>query len=81
MSRKIMIVTGEASGDLHGGNLVKSLQSKEPELQFCGMGGPELAACGVEILYDAAKVSVVGFFEVCQLFQFECFSRYSGFRY
>lgn len=59
-----MIVTGEASGDLHGGNLVKSLQSKEPELQFCGMGGPELAACGVEILYDAAKVSVVGFFEV-----------------
>ncbi|MCP4343795.1 MAG: lipid-A-disaccharide synthase [Desulfobulbaceae bacterium] len=64
MSRKIMIVTGEASGDLHGANLVRSLQSKEPELQFCGMGGPELAACGVEILYDAAKVSVVGFFEV-----------------
>ena len=59
-----MIVTGEASGDLHGANLVRSLQSKEPGLQFCGMGGPELAACGVEILYDAAKVSVVGFFEV-----------------
>lgn len=64
MKRKIMIVTGEASGDLHGANLVRSLQSKEPDLQFCGMGGPELAACGVEILYDAAKVSVVGFFEV-----------------
>lgn len=59
-----MIVTGEASGDLHGANLVRSLQSKEPNLQFCGMGGPELASCGVEILYDAAKVSVVGFFEV-----------------
>jgi lipid-A-disaccharide synthase len=64
MNRKIMIVTGEASGDLHGANLVRSLQSKEPELQFCGMGGLELASCGVEILYDAAKVSVVGFFEV-----------------
>ena len=64
MKRKIMIVTGEASGDLHGANLVRSLQSKEPDLQFCGMGGPELVACGVEILYDAAKVSVVGFFEV-----------------
>jgi len=64
MSRKIMIVTGEASGDLHGSNLVKALRSKEPNLQVCGMGGPELAALGVEILYDAAKVSVVGFFEV-----------------
>lgn len=59
-----MIVTGEASGDLHGANLVKALRFKQPGLQFCGMGGPELAALGVEILYDAAKVSVVGVFEV-----------------
>lgn len=59
-----MIVTGEASGDLHGANLVRSLLSKNPELQFCGMGGPELASLGIEILYDAAKVSVVGLFEV-----------------
>ncbi len=64
MNRKIMIVTGEASGDLHGANLVKALRLHQPELQFCGMGGPELAALGVEILYDAAKVSVVGVFEV-----------------
>lgn len=64
MSGKIMIVTGEASGDLHGANLVKALRSKNPRLQFYGMGGAELAAAGVEILYDAAKVSVVGVFEV-----------------
>lgn len=64
MSSKIMIVTGEASGDLHGANLVRSLKSQNPELQFCGMGGPELASLGVEIIFDAAKVSVVGFFEV-----------------
>lgn len=64
MSDKIMIVTGEASGDLHGANLVKALRSKNPRLQFYGMGGTELAAVGVEILYDAAKVSVVGVFEV-----------------
>ncbi|MGB3211996.1 MAG: lipid-A-disaccharide synthase [Desulforhopalus sp.] len=64
MSPKIMIVTGEASGDLHGANLVKSLRAKHPNLKFCGMGGEELAALGVEILYDAAKVSVVGVIEV-----------------
>jgi len=61
---KIMIVTGEASGDLHGANLVRALQSRSSELTFCGMGGSELKALGVEILYDAAKVSVVGIVEV-----------------
>ena len=64
MNQKIMIVTGEASGDLHGANLVKALRAIRPDLQFCGMGGPELGALGVDILYDAAKVSVVGVFEV-----------------
>ncbi len=64
MTSNILIVTGEASGDLHGANLVRSLVKKKPDLSFCGMGGPELASCGVEILFDAAKISVVGIFEV-----------------
>lgn len=64
MSKKIMIVTGEASGDLHGSNLVRAMLLKDQDLQFYGMGGPELASLGVEILYDAAKVSVVGALEV-----------------
>jgi len=64
MTSNILIVTGEASGDLHGANLVRSLVNKKPDLSFCGMGGPELASCDVEILFDAAKISVVGIFEV-----------------
>ncbi|EKD40423.1 MAG: hypothetical protein ACD_75C00057G0015, partial [uncultured bacterium] len=64
MTPKIMIVTGEASGDLHGANLLRSLQAKIPDLEVCGMGGHELASLGMEILFDAAKVSVVGIFEV-----------------
>ncbi|BCL60812.1 hypothetical protein DGMP_15050 [Desulfomarina profundi] len=59
-----MIVTGEASGDLHGANLVRALQSRSSDLSFCGMGGNELKSLGVEILFDAAKVSVVGIVEV-----------------
>lgn len=59
-----MIVTGEASGDLHGSNLVKAMQKKCEELSFVGMGGEEMAAVGVEILFDAKKVSVVGVAEV-----------------
>lgn len=60
----IMIVTGEASGDLHGANLVRALQSRSSDLSFCGMGGSELKSLGVDILFDAAKVSVVGIVEV-----------------
>ncbi|MGW8195571.1 MAG: lipid-A-disaccharide synthase [Desulforhopalus sp.] len=64
MSLNIMIVAGEASGDLHGANLVRALQAHSQHLQFCGMGGRELSAAGVEILYDAARISVVGVVEV-----------------
>lgn len=60
----IMIVAGEASGDLHGARLVKALKELEPDLDVCGMGGKELAAQGVELLYDAAKLAVVGILEV-----------------
>ncbi len=59
-----MIVAGEASGDLHGAHLVKAMRRHEPDLVFYGMGGVELTAAGVELLYDAKKLAVVGAFEV-----------------
>lgn len=59
-----MIVTGEASGDLHGANLVRAMLRKGSTLSFSGMGGEEMAQAGVEILFDAKKVSVVGVAEV-----------------
>lgn len=64
MTSHIMIVTGEASGDLHGANLLRAMHRRVPDLQVCGMGGGELAKLGMEILFDAAKVSVVGILEV-----------------
>ena len=62
--RQIMIVAGEASGDLHGAHLVQAMRELEPGLRFCGLGGRELKAAGVEILYDAARLAVVGLTEV-----------------
>lgn len=59
-----MIVSGEASGDLHGAHLVAALKEMMPYLSVCGMGGRELRAQGVDILYDAAKMAVVGLVEV-----------------
>ncbi|MGI6637942.1 MAG: lipid-A-disaccharide synthase [Desulfobulbus sp.] len=60
----VMIVAGEASGDMHGAALVQAMRQLRPELHFCGMGGRELQAAGVELLYDAAKLAVVGAVEV-----------------
>lgn len=59
-----MIIAGEASGDLHGAKLVRAMQKVRPELTFCGMGGKELLAAGVDILFDAKKIAVVGLAEV-----------------
>ena len=62
--KKIMIVTGEASGDMHGANLVRELRALDHDLLFFGMGGTELKKTGTELLYDAARLSVVGIMEV-----------------
>ncbi|MCW5199370.1 lipid-A-disaccharide synthase, partial [Desulfobulbus sp. F1] len=59
-----MIVAGEASGDMHGARLVEAMRKIQPDLRFSGIGGKELAAAGVELLFDASKIAVVGITEV-----------------
>lgn len=59
-----MIIAGEASGDLHGANLVRAMHAMRSELTFSGMGGKELIAAGVDILFEAKKIAVVGIAEV-----------------
>lgn len=61
--KKILIIAGEPSGDLHGSNLVKSLK-KEKNIKFFGIGGEKLKKEGVEILGNINKIAVMGFFEV-----------------
>lgn len=59
-----MIVAGEASGDLHGANLVKEALRLDPGLSFFGIGGPRMREAGVETLVDASRMAVVGLVEV-----------------
>jgi len=63
-SRKILLVAGEVSGDLHGSHLVEALQRIEPEIQFFGVGGEGLKRRGMKLLYPAQSLSVVGITEV-----------------
>lgn len=59
----IMIIAGEASGDLHGSRLVTAMRKRDNALFFCGIGGQALKNAGVEILVDASEISVVGITE------------------
>ena len=63
-SKKILLVAGEVSGDLHGSHLVEAIQRIEPEVQFLGVGGEGLKKRGVKLLYPAHSLSVVGLTEV-----------------
>jgi lipid-A-disaccharide synthase len=61
---EILVVAGEASGDMHAADLVAALQQRRPDLRFFGMGGARLAARGVELIHGAHEVSVMGITEV-----------------
>lgn len=63
-ARKVMIVAGEASGDMHGGNLVREMHALSPELSFFGVGGKKMEAAGVRLIADVADMAVVGLTEV-----------------
>jgi len=60
----IMIIAGEASGDLHGSKLVLAMREKNSDLFFCGIGGQALRDAGVKIIVDASQLAVVGISEV-----------------
>ena len=59
-----MISAGEASGDLHGANLVRAMRRQRDSLFFCGIGGAAMKAAGVKIIVEAERLSVVGITEV-----------------
>ena len=63
-ARRVMIVAGEASGDLHGGNLVRAMHRIDPDIRFTGVGGKQMQRAGVELLADVADMAVVGLTEV-----------------
>jgi lipid-A-disaccharide synthase len=65
MKRKnMLLVAGEASGDLHGAHLVEAIHHIDPEVQFFGMGGEHLEKVGMQLLYPSQSLSVVGVTEV-----------------
>lgn len=65
--REILVVAGEASGDLHAARLVSELSRLEPDLGFFGLGGDEMRAAGVDTLAHSSEISVVGITEALRI--------------
>ena len=63
-SKTIMIIAGEASGDMHGASLVHEMLKIDSSLKFYGIGGNKLQEAGVKLHAHASEMSVVGITEV-----------------
>src|SRR5688572_25331287 len=61
--KKVFLVAGEASADLHAAALLAQLKQLHPNLSCFGVGGPALAAQGMDIRADSGSLSVMGFTE------------------
>ncbi|QTS83715.1 lipid-A-disaccharide synthase [Coxiella endosymbiont of Amblyomma nuttalli] len=62
-SKQILIISGEASGDLLGAHLAKSLKTLDPTILLTGVGGKQMRDAGVSIFIDSNRLGVVGLFE------------------
>ena len=62
--KKIVILAGEPSGDLHAGRLIEALNKIEPEIIWSGTGGPCMANAGANLILGLEKMNFMGFFEV-----------------
>lgn len=62
--REILFVVGEASGDLHAGNVAEVLHAQRPDIPMVGIGGEFMRAAGVELLEHVEQLAVMGFVEV-----------------
>lgn len=60
MTKKIFIITGEHSGDIHAGNVVNELKKTCPDLIIEGIGGDNLKNAGVKLFSTQEKMSAMG---------------------
>jgi lipid-A-disaccharide synthase len=62
--KEIMLVVGEASGDMHGASLVKALLKRDPNLTFFGVAGDKLQRLPFEAVFTVSKLTGMGLLEL-----------------
>jgi lipid-A-disaccharide synthase len=61
---KYYIIAGEASGDLHGSNLITELRKQDPQADIRCWGGDLMAAAGGKVVKHYKELAIMGFAEV-----------------
>ncbi|MBI4402075.1 MAG: lipid-A-disaccharide synthase [Nitrospirae bacterium] len=64
---RVLIVTGEASGDLHGANLAAAIRALRPDIEILGVGGAKMRAAGVELVRGIERLDAIGLVGLAQL--------------
>lgn len=58
--KKLFIITGEYSGDIHASHVVEALKAANPDIEIEGVGGENLRRAGVKLFSDQKKMGAVG---------------------
>ncbi len=61
---KVLLVTGEASGDMHGARLIHEIKKNNSEIEFFAVGGEHIKSEGAHLLFDCQRLAVVGLVEI-----------------
>ncbi len=62
--KRVLVIAGEISGDMHAARLVEAVQRREPDVAFFGIGGDALRATGMDILIESRDMAVMGLTDV-----------------
>lgn len=64
MVNSVMMIAGEASGDLHGSGVVRELKKLNPRIDIYGVGGDKMRQEGMTVVFHVGEISFMGFAEV-----------------
>lgn len=67
--KKIVLIAGEESGDIHATKLIQQLKKSHSDIKFSGIGGKHMSEEGVELIADLARYGVTGVTEVLRYFK------------
>src|SRR6266446_2102634 len=62
--RRVLIVAGEASGDLHGADFAAQLLARDPACELFGIAGERMRAAGVRALFRTEDIAGLGLAEL-----------------
>lgn len=66
MATRLYLIAGEASGDLHGSNLIKALRALRPDIVCRAWGGDRMADAGATVVKHYRDLAFMGFWEVAK---------------